>query len=29
MTATTFIIMLVGPVLAKIALFKAGEAKDI
>jgi len=27
MTATTFIIMLVGPVLAKIALFKAGEAK--
>lgn len=27
MTATTFIIMLIGPVLAKVALFKAGEAK--
>lgn len=26
MTATTFLIMLIGPVLAKIALFKAGEA---
>ncbi len=26
MTATTFLIMLVGPVMAKIALFKAGEA---
>ena len=26
MTATTFLIMLVGPILAKIALFKAGEA---
>ena len=26
MTATTFIIMLIGPILAKIALFKAGEA---
>lgn len=25
MTATTFLIMLIGPVLAKIALFKAGE----
>lgn len=25
MTATTFIIMLIGPILAKIALFKAGE----
>ncbi|HPR17838.1 MAG TPA: cation:proton antiporter [Candidatus Cloacimonadota bacterium] len=26
MTATTFLIMLIGPVLAKIGLFKAGEA---
>jgi Kef-type K+ transport system membrane component KefB len=26
-TATTFIVMLIGPVFAKIALFKSGEAR--
>ena len=29
MTATTFLIMLVGPIVVKWTLIKAGEAKDI
>jgi len=26
-TATTFLVMLIGPIMAKIALVKSGEAK--